>query len=211
MEAQFWHEMWDSGVVGFHQADINEYLKNHWSKLNLNGQEAVLVPLCGKSLDMLWLAQQGHEILGVELSAKALDEFLQENNLNAFFHKTEKHCGFKLPSMTLLCGDFFDLSAQDCADITVIYDRAALIALPPKMRQSYVEHLFSVVPKGSKTLLVTMEYDETKLQGPPFSVREDEVMALYKPYAKSIRKLQEVEFQRKGVAALEKVYLIEAE
>ena len=209
MDAQFWHDMWDSGVVGFHQADINEYLKNHWSKLNLHGHESVLVPLCGKSLDMLWLAKQGHEVLGVELSAKALDEFLQENNLNGIFHKTEKHCGFQLPSMTLLCGDFFDLTAQDCQATTVIYDRAALIALPPETRKQYVDHLHAIVPAGSKMLLVTMEYDQAQLPGPPFSVPEEEVMTLFKQ-CKKIEKLQTASFKRKGVDAVEKAYLIEA-
>ncbi len=209
MEAKFWHDMWDSGVVGFHLPDVNAYLKKHWSKLNLQGQESVLVPLCGKTLDMVWLAQQGHEVLGVELSQKALDEFLQENGLEAKPHSTDKHCGYRLPSMTLLCGDFFHIDAEQCQDIAVVYDRAALVALPPEMRQQYVRHLNEILPQGSKTLLVTMEYDQSKLQGPPFSVEEKEVLALF-AHCKKIDKLEQVPFVRKGVDAVEKVFLIEA-
>lgn len=207
MEANFWHEMWASGVVGFHQADINEYLKSHWSKLQLQGDENVLVPLCGKTLDMLWLAQQGHAVLGIELSPKALDEFLAENNLQAEPIQQANHCGYKMPDMTLLCGDFFHLTAEQCQDIRVVYDRAALVALPPQMRQNYVSHLQAILPAKTQYLLVTMEYDQSKMPGPPFSVSEQEVRALFEPFA-NVTKVEEVPFSRKGVDALEKVFII---
>jgi thiopurine S-methyltransferase len=206
MEADFWHDMWESGIVGFHQADINAYLKNHWQKLGLNGDEKVLVPLCGKSLDMVWLAQQGHEVLGVELSQKALDEFLIENGIDAKPHRSENYCGYELPSMTLLCGDFFDLTSAHCDKVSVVYDRAALVALPPEMRKLYVNHLKSILPTGTRQLLVTMEYDQSKLQGPPFSVSENEVRELYTGF--DIEKVEESNLNRKGVEALEKVFLI---
>ncbi|WP_040727758.1 thiopurine S-methyltransferase [Thiomicrorhabdus sp. Kp2] len=209
MEANFWHDMWASGVVGFQQPDVNGYLKNHWSKLKLNGSENVLVPLCGKSLDMIWLAQQGHSVLGIELSPKALAEFLAENKLNAEAIEQGNHCGYKMPDMTLLCGDFFHLTAEQCADIHVVYDRAALVALPPKMREQYVAHLQAILPKGSQFLLVTMEYDQNKMPGPPFSVSESEVMELFSPFA-SVNKVEEVAFSRKGINALEKVFIIQA-
>jgi len=200
--------MWDSGAVGFHQADINGFLKNHWSKLTLKGDEKVLVPLCGKSLDMVWLAQQGHKILGIELSQKALDEFLQENQLEAKVTKTDKYCGYELPDMTLLCGDFFHLQSEQCENVGVVYDRAALIALPLSMREQYVSHLKQVLKKGTQYLLVTMEYDSSLLQGPPFSVSEQEVNMLFAEFDK-VKKVEQMPFKRKGVDAVEKVYVIE--
>jgi thiopurine S-methyltransferase len=209
MEANFWHDMWASGVVGFHQPDINVYLKNHWSKLNLKGDESVLVPLCGKSLDMIWLAQQGHSVLGIELSQQALDEFLAENKLSAKPVQTENHCSYQLPDMTLLCGDFFHLTAEQCADVKVVYDRAAIVALPEQMRQDYVQHLKAILPKGTQYLLVAMEYDQSLMQGPPFSVSEKEIRALFGPFAKVV-KVEEFAFERKGNAVLEKVYLIQS-
>lgn len=208
MEANFWHDMWASGVVGFHQTDINEFLQKHWSKLNLKGDEKVLVPLCGKSLDMVWLAQQGHEVLGIELSQKALDEFLHENQLEAEAIETGKYCGYQLPDMTLLCGDFFHLQAEQCTDVGVVYDRAALVALPPQMRADYVKHLKQVLPKGTRYLLVTMEYDQSQLQGPPFSVSETEVQTLFADFA-NVEKVEQLPFQRKGVDAVEKVFVIQ--
>jgi len=209
MEANFWHDMWATGVVGFHQPDINGYLKNHWAKLNLNGNESVLVPLCGKSLDMVWLAQQGHSILGVELSQKALDEFLTENKLKANPVKTENYCGYQLPDMTLLCGDFFHLTAEQCSDIKVVYDRAAIVALPPSMRKDYVQHLQAILPKRTQYLLVAMEYDQSVMPGPPFSVAETEIRALFEPFS-TVEKLEEFSFERKGNTVVEKVYFIQS-
>ena len=207
MEANFWHDMWASGVVGFHQPDVNSYLKNHWSKLGLQGNENVLVPLCGKSLDMIWLANQGHSVLGIELSPKALAEFLSENDLTAEPIEQGNHCGYKMPDMTLLCGDFFHLTAEQCADIHVVYDRAALVALPPEMRKQYVTHLQTILPAGSQFLLVTIEYDQSVMSGPPFSVTEQEVRTLFEPFA-TVTKVEEVPFSRKGTNALEKVFVI---
>jgi len=209
MEADFWHKMWNSGVVGFHQPDVNHYLKTHWPKLQLQGNENVLVPLCGKSLDMIWLAQQGHSVLGIELSPKALDEFLAENKLTAEPIEQGNHCGYKLPDMTLLCGDFFHLTKEQCSDIHVVYDRAALVALPPKMREQYVKHLAEILPKGSQYLLVTMEYVQNQMSGPPFSVAESEVIDLFSSFAE-IHKIEENPFSRKGMAAVEKVFIIKA-
>lgn len=207
MQADFWHAMWDSGVVGFHQSDINGFLKQHWNSLALTGQEEVLVPLCGKSLDMLWLADKGHDVLGVELSPKALEEFLAENKLTGAPVQHHQFCGYELDKMTLLCGDFFHLCAQDCQTIQAVYDRAALVALPFAMRQQYAEHLIEVLPPKTQMLLVTLEYDEALLQGPPFNVSETEVGELFgQDFV--IKKVQTSEAMRKGVAVAEKVYIL---
>lgn len=207
MQAEFWHKMWDSGVVGFHQTEINAFLQQHWNRLGLKGDETVLVPLCGKSLDMLWLKQQGHEVLGVELSQKALDEFLSENHIEAQPVEHERFCGYELGAMTLLCGDFFDLSQVDCTAVKAVYDRAAIVALPKSMRQAYVAHLQKILPEGAVCLMVTMEYDESKLSGPPFSVPEKEVCELFSACSE-VKKVSEQAFSRKGLDAIEKVYAI---
>ncbi|WP_130536789.1 thiopurine S-methyltransferase [Thiomicrorhabdus indica] len=206
MQADFWHEMWESGVVGFHQKEINQFLQDFWPKLELQGNEEILVPLCGKSLDMLWLKQQGHKVLGVELSQKALDEFLEENNLPEQPTNHPAFCGYELPEMRLLCGDFFHLSAEDCQDVKAIYDRAAIVALPPKMRKDYAAHLQEILPAGTKILMVIMEYDQSQMAGPPFSVKETEIAALFADY--QIEHLTEIEFQRKGCPVNEKVLLL---
>lgn len=207
MQADFWHDMWASGVVGFHQQEINRFLRDFWPQLNLDGQGQVLVPLCGKSLDMLWLRKLGHEVLGVELSQKALDEFLVENALNAEPVQHANYCGYELEQMTLLCGDFFQLTAEECAQVKAVYDRASIVALPPEMRRDYARHLQQILPKGTPFLMVIMEYDQSSMSGPPFSVLESEVRELFAGFA-SIEVVDEERFERKGNAVIEKVLLL---
>ncbi|WP_373017682.1 thiopurine S-methyltransferase [Thiomicrorhabdus sp.] len=207
MQADFWHDMWESGVVGFHQTEINAFLQGFWQKLELAGDETVLVPLCGKSLDMLWLKQQGHKVLGIELSQKALDEFISENHIEAEPVQQDKFCAYELDAMTLLCGDFFHLTADDCRDVKAVYDRAAIVALPEEMRRRYVEHLKLILPKDTQFLMVTMEYDQSQLPGPPFSVSETELRSLFADFAQ-VDKISEQAFSRKGVAAVEKVFVM---
>lgn len=210
MEAGFWHQMWQKGRVGFHQSEINAFLQRHWQHLTLSGQEGVLVPLCGKSLDMLWLQQLGHSILGVELSQKALDEFLQENHLEAGKLLSQEHfCGYQLENMSLYCGDFFHLTKQDCGDVGAVYDRAALVALPPEMRLSYVRHLKEILPAGVKILLIVMEFEGSDLTGPPFSVTEDEVYQLYGNDF-HIHLVERFDSSRKGNDLVEKVFVLSA-
>lgn len=205
MEADFWHDMWESGEVGFHQKEINAFLHKHWENLNLQSTETVLVPLCGKTLDMLWLADLGHEVLGVELSEKALQEFLTENNLTGAPVQHAHYCGYELEKITLLCGDFFKLSAEDAKDVVAIYDRAALIALPPEMRVAYAKHITELLPEGGQILQVIMTYDQSTMSGPPFSVTEEELNALYAENFE-ITPLETFSFSRKGHEAEEKVF-----
>lgn len=207
MQAEFWHDMWASGVVGFHQQEINRFLRDFWPQLNVNPKGQVLVPLCGKSLDMLWLRKLGHEVLGVELSQKALDEFLAENALDAEPVQHANYCGYELEQMTLLCGDFFKLSASDCQNVQAVYDRASIVALPPEMRRDYAQHLQKILPQGTPFLMVIMEYDQNAMSGPPFSVIESEVRELFAEFT-SIEVVDEEKFERKGNAVTEKVLLL---
>lgn len=208
MQANFWHDMWASGKVGFHQSDMNEFLTDYWQRLGLTGDETVLVPLCGKSLDMLWLAKQGHRVLGVELSQQALNEFLTENGVTAQPIQHTHYCGYELENMRLLCGDFFHLTPEECQDVKAVYDRAAIVALPPEMRAQYVAHLRAILPKGTSYLMITMEYDQNLVSGPPFSVPEAEVCQLFSG-VDSIEKVHEVSFEQKGVPRTEMVFVIQ--
>lgn len=179
MESNFWLERWQQGQIGFHQEQVNSYLIQNWPKLGAAKGDKILVPLCGKSKDMLWLHRQGLAVSGVELSDIAVKSFFEENRLTA---KQEKHGAFSrwhAPGYSLLCGDFFALTAADIQDHRFVYDRASLIALPPPMRQKYAKHLGELLSLGTKVLLVTMEYAQQEMNGPPFSVQEHEVRELY--------------------------------
>lgn len=215
LQSDFWHKMWASGVVGFHQPAVNSYLQQHWQSLltkqNLENAGEVLVPLSGKTLDMLWLKEQGHSVLAVELSQKALDEFVEENDLHRRYKiqdlEHQRFCGFQLEALRLFCGDFFHLTAEDCQNIVVVYDRAALVALPPEMRVDYTQHLLKVLPKNTPMLLIAMDYDQSQTNGPPFAVTEQEIHQLYAEHYQ-IEKVQEERFSRKGIETVESTYFL---
>ncbi|MCF7972017.1 MAG: thiopurine S-methyltransferase [Methylococcaceae bacterium] len=179
MQAEFWLERWEQNQIGFHEQEINSHLQNYWAKLNLPKKSKIFVPLCGKSSDMLWLLAQGYEVLGVELSPLAAQSFFADNQLDAKVSECGAfHC-WKIDGLSIYQGDFFALSSDYLAGCNAIYDRASLIALPAEMRQKYAEHLKAIAPSLTDTLLITLEYDQTEMQGPPFSVSEQEVYSLF--------------------------------
>ena len=184
MRQEFWLERWQEGQIGFHQDRINHYLTRHFARTGAKQGGTVLVTLCGKSMDMLWLLEQGFRVVGVELSQLAVQAFFSENNLQPAITSSGKFQRYHADDITLLCGDYFDLTAADIADIAAVYDRASLIALPPEMRRRYADHLTNLLPRGTNVLLITMEYPQDQMQGPPFAVRESEVHVLYDHYFK---------------------------
>lgn len=181
MEADFWHQRWANNQIGFHQPEASPYLQRFWSGLNVEPEARVLVPLCGKSLDMTWLAEQGYRVLGVELSEKAVQEFFRDQALTPSIRQHRGFTVYSAQAVELWCGDFFDLRPDDVADCAALYDRAALIALPPSMRERYVEHLNTVLLHRCQGLLITLDYDQARLDGPPFSVADKEVQTLLSP------------------------------
>ncbi|GGJ79105.1 thiopurine S-methyltransferase [Pseudomonas matsuisoli] len=179
MDSAFWRQRWARNEIGFHQKRINGYLESYWSGLELPESSTVLVPLCGKSKDMLWLAEQGHAVLGVELAEQAIEDFLSEHSLSAQREPLDNLIEYSAGPLRLLCGDFFDLRSLRTADCAGFYDRAALIALPPPLREQYAEHLSSLMPSGSRGLLVSLEYPQEQKDGPPFCVPDNEVHRLF--------------------------------
>jgi thiopurine S-methyltransferase len=178
MDADFWLQRWDQGQIGFHQDRVMPLLEKHWPSLALPAGSQVFVPLAGKSLDMLWLAAQGHRVLGVELSPLAVQQFFAEHGLQPRVHESRHGVHHVAGGIELICGDAFALDAQVLADCAAVYDRAALIALPAPMRQRYASQVYGVMPVGAQGLLITLEYPQTQKAGPPFSVVPAEVDAL---------------------------------
>lgn len=165
MQADFWHERWSKREIGFHMPRPHAALADHWHTLALPAGARVFVPLAGKSLDLPRLAELGHEVVGIELSSIAVQEFAAE------------HPG--LARVELRCGDLFELTAANLGPIAAIFDRASLVALPPPMRIAYARKMTELAAPGTQTLLVTMEYDQREMRGPPHAVMPEEVTALY--------------------------------
>lgn len=181
MDPDFWKGRWEQGQIGFHQAEVNRHLVEHWPALGLRPDEAVLVPLCGKSLDMWWLRDGGHPVLGVELSALAIRDFFATAGVTPATSRTGRFEVSEAKGVRILQGDFFDLRAEDLRDVRAVYDRAALIALPPNLRLAYGRSLSAKLPKNVRMLVICLESDKAGVGGPPFSVEEKEVRELYEP------------------------------
>lgn len=184
MDPDFWHQRWQENRIGFHQDSVTPLLETHWPSLDLPTGTQVFVPLAGKSLDLPWLASRGHRVLGVELSQRAIEQLFSEHDLTPEIRDTPqgRHYTANLPGaggIELICGDVFDLDADTLADCNAVFDRAALIALPPELRQRYASEVYAKLPHGCSGLLITLEYPQQEKQGPPFSVPAEEISALY--------------------------------
>ncbi|RTZ79425.1 MAG: thiopurine S-methyltransferase [Gammaproteobacteria bacterium] len=179
MESDFWQQRWREQRIGWHQPKVNAWLREYWASLELPPGSRVFVPLCGKSLDMLWLVQQSHEVVGVELSSLALASFCEEHGLQAEQQEEERFVRHHAQCIHLLEGDFFHLRPSDLGKVQGVWDRAALVALPEPMRGEYARHLASLLDPGTQVLLVTMEYPAGEMEGPPFSVSAAEVQEIF--------------------------------
>lgn len=179
MEPDFWHNRWENNLIGFHLDEVNPYLIQHWPAVGARPENRVLVPLCGKSLDLLWLAEQGHEVIAVEISPIAVKDFFAENHLQAKCIRGARFNVWESGRIKLLCGDVFELTAADVGRIDVVYDRAALIALPPEMRRCYVRMINRLVPAEAPHLLISLDYEQDRMDGPPFAVSDAEIKELY--------------------------------
>jgi len=208
MDAEFWLTRWEKREIGFHQNDINRFLEQYWASLKLARESTVLVPLCGKSKDMRWLAQQGYHVLGVELSNTAVQEFFEEWEVQPTVDPQGPFTRYSGKNVELLVGDIFALRAEDVQEVAGVYDRAALVALPPDMRREYVHLLTTLLPSNVQTLLITFEYRLGDREGPPFSIPIDAVKDLYESTC-AIHTLESGPFDLRGVAAIEHAFRLE--
>ena len=185
MESKFWQQRWQEGRIGFHKSDVNPELIKYFSNIALPAGSRVLVPLCGKSIDMVWLACAGYDVVGIELVESAVQAFFTEQNItptiteftSAADKSTLKRYQGQLAGRTIIlwAADIFALST---IDIDAIYDRAALIALPANMRADYSTHIVKL-SNNAPQLLITLNYDQSKKDGPPFSINQQQLHQYY--------------------------------
>jgi thiopurine S-methyltransferase len=212
MDPQFWLERWRTRQVGFHQATPHPSLDRWWPTLKIAPGTRVYVPLCGKSLDMVWLASRGHAVVGSELSPVAVTEFFDEQQATGVH--TDAHGPFRRHRhgpFEILQGDALALTPALLGPVGAAYDRAALVALPSELREQYVAGFAALLPTGSRALLLSFEYDQRLRPGPPFSVEPQEIARLYAPHF-SLAELERTDileaspkFAADGVTALYEV------
>ncbi|MFN3014487.1 thiopurine S-methyltransferase [Vibrio coralliilyticus] len=213
-DPEFWHSKWASNQIGFHLEDVNPLLVEYWSETKPSREDKVFVPLCGKTEDLVWLATKHEDVQGVELSKIAVRSFFSEH----FYTPTVipvngQHELYQFDELSIYTGDIFTAPVQP---VEIVYDRAALVALPEEMRADYVQRVKSLLKPGGRILLVTLDYPQAEMAGPPFSVTENEVRQLFSEYR--ISKLyrddadeHHPKIAKKGLSSFaEEVYLIES-
>lgn len=201
MQHEFWHDKWHTNQIGFHQQEVNKLLLKHWPSMDTQPNQTVLIPLCGKSLDVLWFVSQGLNVVGIELSEIALDELAQSLRDRFGLVVTKSTLEYNGTLFTTYCsegvlliaGDFFavdkHLLTEWIGEIDLIYDRAAIVALPPTMRQQYAEHLVRL-SDAAPQLLLSFDYNQDVRSGPPFSVPASEVHTHYQAHYQNIDLLE---------------------
>lgn len=184
MDTEYWLQRWREGRTGWHHEEVMPLLEKHWPSLGVPGDTHVLVPLCGKTLDMLWLSQQGMRVLGVDVSPIAAESFLAENHLHARTRTGPDGMHYEVSNppgrgIEIINGDLFKLDAAMFRHCSAFYDRAATIALPAATRERMAREVYAQLPTGSKGLLIVLDYPQHEKEGPPFSVDADEVQRLF--------------------------------
>lgn len=208
MKHEFWHDKWQSNNIGFHLSNPNPLLIKHIHSLNLQPQARIFIPLCGKSLDIHWLLEQGFHVTGIDLSPIAIKELISELKLEFTVSQVGDLTHYHHQNIDLYVGDFFELSLSHISMIDATYDRAALVALPEHMREAYTQHLVQLT-QNAPQLLISFEYDQDLLAGPPFSVPEQELRKYYASRYEIKQLASEYEKLKGKVDAKENVWLLE--
>lgn len=178
MDASFWHNRWQTNQTGWHERDVNPLLIAHFPSLNVPPGSRVFVPFCGKSLDLGWLLSRGYAVAGAELSELAVTQLFAELGIEPRITEVGKHKHFRGEKIDIFVGDLFDLSHEMLGPVDVVYDRAALVALPEAMRVQYTTQLKALTALAPQ-LVIGYEYDQSVVPGPPFSVTTDELHRHY--------------------------------
>jgi len=202
-----WIKRWEDGKIGWHRDVVNSRLVKFYSCID--SANSVFVPLCGKSADMLFFLDKGVSVIGVELSSMAVEQFFVENNLKYRVEIVGKFKIYTAKNIVIYCGDYFDLESKHLSNIGAVYDRASLVALESDLRAKYVKHLYSIIPMACRVLLLTLNYPQDKLSGPPFAVNKAEVGKLFNGFEYQLLECindieNEPKFQHAGAEYIEK-------
>lgn len=202
---QKWQGIWtkSNGRPGWQVDVVDAYLQKYMSRLT-EGQEKVtiLVTWCGKTLDMIWLSEQGHTVVGVEFCEVAIDQFFSENDIAFTMTERDGYKVFKATGrdITIYCGDMFQFSPSIAGTMfDVIWDHNSLGACNPSQRRQHIDVVRSVLNPHGRILLSHYHYDVTEHGGPPFSLSPELIQELYKEYF-SVELVEHVDVSDGGTA-----------
>lgn len=179
MDKNFWLQKWEKNDIAFHESESNPALVKHFKVLALEEGSRVFVPLCGKTLDIAWLLSRGYRVAGAELIETAVEQLVAGLGVKPDISLAGPVKHYSAPNVDIFVGNIFDLSKDTVGPVDAVYDRAALVALPEDVRGRYTEHLMAITDQAPQ-LLLSFEYDQSVMEGPPFSVSNDEVKRHYR-------------------------------
>ena len=208
MQHEFWHQKWQKNEIGFHLSQPHPLLVKYMGCLNISPNSRIFIPLCGKSLDIHWLLTQGYHVVGIDLSPIAIHDLISTLGLSFTEMQSGNLSHFHHPQIDLFVGDFFELTIEQLGQIDAIYDRAALVALPEQMRSQYIQHLIHIGGHASQ-LLISFEYDQSMLAGPPFSISTQQLQVYYSSEYTIQLLDSQTELLKGKVNAQEKIWLLE--
>lgn len=203
MKADFWHKRWSSNNIGFHEDDINQFLVAYINRQTTEDARRCFIPLCGKTRDIHYLLSRGYHVVGAELSELAIEQLFDELAIEPQIETTAKAKHYSANGIDIFVGDIFDMTLDDIGPIDFVYDRAAFVALTDTQRPLYAGHI-SKITEGAPQLLVTFEYKQALMAGPPFSINRQEIQRCYKDnYTISFLASEPVKDGLKGINTLE--------
>lgn len=184
MSKNTWEDCWSVGKTFFHRSAYHPMLVEHIEKL-INGRSnlVIFIPLCGKSLDIKYLYDLGHTVVGVEGAKSPIEEFFGEHNLEF----TKSDC----PSVNgsvykngdnrirIYHGDMFDFNGKDEVKFSGVWDRGSFGAINKTDRPKYVELLTSMVTEDCQYLLNTYDYNPEQFSGPPHCFTDEEMLGYW--------------------------------
>ncbi|MDX1638772.1 MAG: thiopurine S-methyltransferase [Balneolaceae bacterium] len=179
MELSYWRSRWQNNKTGWHLDQVYPPLKSNWQRLSVSRGGRALVPLCGMSHDLRWLAEQGVQVTGVEISELAIRRFFEEAGREYQTRPAGSFTIYESGNIKLWQGDFLSLEPEMLPAFNLIYDRAALVALPRSQRKRYAGLIREISTETTEMLLSSFEYPQEEMNGPPFAVWEDEIHAYY--------------------------------
>lgn len=181
MDAEFWHKLWDTNNIGFHNKEVNQLFLENFPKLELKKNTRIFIPLCGKTVDIKYLLDNGYRVVGIELNENAVKELFSSLRIEASITTIGSLLLYSAKNIDIFVGDIFELNKLTLGKVDIIYDRGAIVALPSEIRKNYTLLLVSIT-NNAPQLIITYEYEQNLMEGPPFSVKESQLKAYYNDY-----------------------------
>lgn len=181
MKPEFWQEKWKTNQIGFHESEGNTLLSRHFDRLGLTQNDRIFVPLCGKTRDIEMFLSRGLRVVGAELSELAICQLFEDLQIEPKITSLGVVTHYSAENIDIFVGNIFDVTREMLGSVDAVYDRAALVALPYELRNQYSEHLVDIT-NNAKQLVIIFEYESDTIQGPPFSVSDDDIKTRYQKY-----------------------------